>query len=159
MKYSFATIWKMDAPINDIWNVIYDVEKWPSWWKSVKKATILKEGDANGLGAILHYEWLGAIPYKLAFDSHITRVEKPHLWEAVTEGNLEGKGIWQLSEQDGATEVRYDWDVSTTKSWMNLLAPIARPIFAWNHQAVMDAGGNGLVRLLGAKMIERAEGE
>ena len=42
------------------------------------------------------------------------------------------------------TYVRYDWKVNTTKKWMNLLAPIARPLFNWNHDIVMKAGYEGL---------------
>ena len=42
------------------------------------------------------------------------------------------------------TAVVYEWNVRTTKPWMNLLAPIARPVFAWNHDWVMRNGGEGL---------------
>ena len=38
----------------------------------------------------------------------------------------------------------YEWRVHTTKPWMNLLAPVAKPIFAWNHDWVMRNGGTGL---------------
>ena len=36
---------------------------------------------------------------------------------------------------------------------MNLFAPIARPIFATNHNYVMRNGGRGLAELLGARLI------
>ena len=36
---------------------------------------------------------------------------------------------------------------------MNVLAPVARPIFAWNHNAVMRNGGVGLANLLDAPLI------
>ena len=36
---------------------------------------------------------------------------------------------------------------------MNLVAPIAGPIFRWNHNAVMHQGGEGLAALLGAKLL------
>ena len=42
------------------------------------------------------------------------------------------------------TAVTYEWNVSTTKTWMNLLAPVARPVFAYNHDMVMRWGGEGL---------------
>ena len=38
--------------------------------------------------------------------------------------------------------------VRTTKRWMNLAAPIARPLFKWNHDIVMQQGGKGLACLL-----------
>ncbi|OUC07939.1 polyketide cyclase, partial [Litorilinea aerophila] len=39
------------------------------------------------------------------------------------------------------------------RRWMNLLAPLARPIFAWNHDIIMAWGGQGLARLLGAQLL------
>jgi hypothetical protein len=36
---------------------------------------------------------------------------------------------------------------------MNLLAPLARPVFAWNHDVVMRWGGEGLARLLGTRLV------
>jgi len=34
-------------------------------------------------------------------------------------------GRWTLSEAEGQTLVRYDWNIRTTRWWMNLLAPLA----------------------------------
>jgi hypothetical protein len=36
---------------------------------------------------------------------------------------------------------------------MNLLAPIARPVFKWNHDYVMQRGGEALARRLGARLV------
>ena len=41
----------------------------------------------------------------------------------------------------------------TTRPWMNLLAPVARPFFRWNHNVVMHQGGVGLAGLLGAQLL------
>ena len=51
----------------------------------------------------------------------------------------------------------YEWNVATTKPWMNLLAPIARPAFEWNHDWVMSHGGTGIAELLGCKLLAAAE--
>jgi len=40
--------------------------------------------------------------------------------------------------------------VEVAKPWMRLIAPLARPVFAWNHAMVMDWGRQGLERLLAA---------
>ncbi len=58
-------------------------------------------------------------------------------------GELEGVGRWRLYEQDGVTAVLYEWNVRTTKAWMNLLAPLLRPAFEWNHDWVMRARRRG----------------
>ena len=70
-------------------------------------------------------------------------------------GELQGTGRWRLFEQDGVTAVLYEWNVSTTKPWMNLLAPVARPVFAWNHDVVMGWGGQGLAGRLGVRLLAR----
>jgi hypothetical protein len=36
---------------------------------------------------------------------------------------------------------------------MNLLAPVARPVFAVNHDYVMRNGGEGLAKLLGCRLL------
>jgi hypothetical protein len=38
---------------------------------------------------------------------------------------------------------------------MNLLAPLARPVFAWNHDVVMRWGAEGLAKLLRAPLLAR----
>ena len=68
-------------------------------------------------------------------------------------GALAGQGHWRLFEQDGVTAVTYEWNVRTTETWMNLLAPVARPVFAYNHDVVMRWGGEGLARRLGCRLL------
>lgn len=36
---------------------------------------------------------------------------------------------------------------------MNVLAPVARPAFSWNHDLVMRQGGHGLAKRLGATLV------
>ena len=75
------------------------------------------------------------------------------LREGEASGELAGMGRWRLFEDDGVTAVVYEWHVRTTKSWMNLFSPIAKPVFAWNHDYVMRNGGEGLAKLLGAQLL------
>jgi hypothetical protein len=46
--------------------------------------------------------------------------------------------------------------VRTTRSWMNALTPLARPVFRWNHDWVMRQGGRGLARRLGVELLSAA---
>ena len=59
-------------------------------------------------------------------------------------------------EDDGATAVVFEWRVRTTRWWMNLLAPLARPAFRWNHDRLMRAGGRGLAGRLGVELLSGA---
>lgn len=155
--YTFITTWQIDAPIEAVWEAIYHSERWPTWWKGVERVVDLEQGDENGLGHLRRYTWKSQLPYRLVFDMRTTRIERPVALEGAASGELEGTGRWQLSQEGPITTVRYEWKVRTTKPWMNVLAPIARPFFEWNHNVVMRQGGEGLARLLGAHLLSPAE--
>ena len=99
------------------------------------------------------WEWRSRLPYDLVFDMRTTRADVPRLLEGEGSGELVGIGRWRLFAEDSATAVVYEWNVGTTKPWMNALAPLARPAFAWNHDWVMRNGGEGLARLLGCRLL------
>jgi hypothetical protein len=92
------------------------------------------------------------LPYSLGFDLRVTRVERPYLLQGRAYGELEGVGTWRLYTGQG-TAIVYDWRVQTTKRWMNAVGPLARPVFAWNHDLVMRQGGKGLAAELGAELL------
>ena len=148
--YEFVTVWKVDAPLERVWETIKHSESWPEWWKGVIRVVELKEGDADGLGSIRSSTWKSALPYTLEFDSEIVRIEHLKLIEARAFGELEGRGLWTFeTAAEGKTRVQYDWRVETTKPWMNLLAPLAQPFFRWNHDTIMRWGEEGLKLRLG----------
>jgi hypothetical protein len=155
-EYSFLTTWVLEAERDRVWDAIWESERWPQWWRGVIDAERLAEGDENGLGQIGRYTWRSKLPYNLDFEMTTTRVAKPHLLEGEAVGELAGTGRWRLFEQDGdapVTAVLYEWQVHTTRRWMNLLAPIARPVFEWNHDWVMGNGAQGLARLLDCRLL------
>jgi hypothetical protein len=152
-EYRFLTTWLLEAERPRVWDAIYDSEGWPEWWKGVEEATKLEEGDESGVGQYGRYVWKAKLPYRVEFFIRTTRVERPSLLEGDATGELAGVGRWRLFEQGGLTAVLYEWNVRTTRTWMNLLAPVARPIFKGNHDYVMRNGGRGLARLLGAPLL------
>jgi uncharacterized protein YndB with AHSA1/START domain len=147
--YEFVTNWNIDAPVAQVYGAIEDANSWPKWWRGVISSVELTPGDEAGVGSIRRTVWKSALPYKLEFDSEVVRVEKNKMIEVRAFGQLGGRGLWQL-EPNGAqkTRVRYDWTVKTTKPWMNILSPIARPMFRWNHDIIMGWGEDGLIRYL-----------
>ena len=155
--YDFVTIWRVKAPLETVWNEIYHSSDWPTWWKGVESVVEVRKGDEQGVESVHRYTWKSKLPYRLSFDMQTTRVEPPLLLEGVAIGELQGRGLWQLSTECSETIVRYDWNVVTTKRWMNLLSPIARPLFEWNHNVVMSWGAQGLAKRLGVNVIEQEQ--
>jgi hypothetical protein len=150
--YHFVSTWRIQAPIEKVWEEIFHSEHWPSWWKYVDRVDELDPGDANGLGRRQHLVFTTRLPYRLGFDTRVRRVEPPTTLEAVATGELEGVGRWTLAPEPGGTLVRYDWHVRTTRWWMNLAAPVARPAFTWNHDALMHEAAESLARRLNAEL-------
>jgi len=143
----------LDAPRERVWEAIYAQERWPEWWRGVEAADEVHPGDGDRVGAVSRMVWRSFLPYRVRFEVTTTRVERPHLMEGRAVGGLEGVGRWRLYEDDGVTAVLYEWNVATTKPWMNLLAPVARPVFEWNHDWVMARGGEGIATLLGCRLL------
>lgn len=152
-QYALTTRWLLDAPAERIWPVLTSPETWPAWWKYVVAVEPLEPGDANGLGALRRYTWSSRLPYRLTFDMRTTALAKPVSIEGVALGDLTGTGRWDFAEDAMGTRVQYTWRVATGKRWMNALAPLLAPVFAWNHDQVMAEGGRGLARHLGVRLL------
>ena len=148
--YRLCSEWRFDAPLAAVWEALIDAGAWPAWWPGVECLATLDAGGAGGLGACRIWRCRGPLPYRLRFATRVTCVEPMARIAGMVEGGLEGQGCCRLWRENGLTRVRHDWQVRTTPPWMNLLAPLARPLFRWNHDALMRAGGHGLARQLQA---------
>jgi len=151
--YSFVTVWKLKAPLEDVWNTILDSKTWPAWWKEVKSVKEIHPGDGLRIGNISDLTWRSVLPYTLHFRTTVVKVVPMEYMEGMASGDLVGRGRWYFSHANGITTVRYEWDVSTTKAWMNLLKPLLRILFKWNHDIVMRKGGEGIAKKLAAELI------
>ena len=154
-EYAFLTTWLLESPRGPVWEAIHDQQRWPEWWRGVESVEELRPGGevVDGVGTVSRMVWKSLLPYRVRFEVTTTRVEYPNLMEGRAVGELEGTGRWRLYEQDGITAVLYEWNVATTKPWMNRAAPLLGPAFEWNHDWVMARGGEGIARLLGCRLL------
>jgi uncharacterized protein YndB with AHSA1/START domain len=152
-EYHFVTTYEIQAPAEVVWKAISDFRQYPAWSKGIFEASQLEPGHVDGVGARVRYKIKGRLPFTLAFDATITRAEPPRVLELQAEGELEGLGRWTLQQNENITTVQYTWNVRTNKRWMNLVAPLARPLFEWNHDGVMREAGQGLARYLDAPLV------
>ncbi len=146
--FSLVSDWRLDAPIERVWELIETTEEWPGWWRAVKGAWIVRVGREDGVGSVHRINWSTALPYTLMFDVETVRVERLRELEGRAFGELDGTGIWTFTPEGDTTHVRYLWRVEVTKPWMRLLAPLLRPVFTWNHNKVMRWGLEGARRRL-----------
>lgn len=148
-EFRLLTRWTLPAPPAVVWSTLRQTVDWPLWWRDVKAVEELEPGGPDGVGAVQRFHWGSRLPYDLRLTVRTTVCEAPTRLCGHASGDLRGRGEWTLAPRpDGGTDVHYRWCVLVEKRWMRWLAPLLRPLFAWNHRAVMAAGEAGLRRWL-----------
>lgn len=145
--------WRIAAPVRAVWQSLSDSQGWPLWWPYVRSVRLLRQDSRGEVGSERRIEWGSALGYGLTLDVTTTRIVKDREIEGIAHGDLDGVGLWRLDSDGNVTLVTYRWAVSLRKPWMRQLLPVLRPVFAWNHNAVMRAGARGLARHLAAPLI------
>ena len=140
--YHFVTTWSFQAPTERVWEEIIDVESWPAWWQSFKKATIRGPEPKLQLGSVADCEVRAGLPYTLRLSMEVTTLQPPGLMELKSSGDLLGGGKWVLERQADETATTFYWDVGITRPFLNFLGklPLARAMLEKNHNNVMDNG-------------------
>jgi hypothetical protein len=154
-EYRLLTIWRIEAPMDKVYTSIQDSPCWPDWWPGVRNVEQIAAGDADGIDSVWRYTWQGQLPYRLVFEVCATRIEKLVAIEGIVRGDLEGIGRWHFSRQGAVSVVHCEWQVRSTRWWMNLIAPFARSMFIHNHALLMTQGGVGLARLLSSPLVSQ----
>jgi len=159
-RYRFVTTWRLGAPASAVWAVLRDELAYPGWWPGVEAVTVLDSSPFGSPSGSTRIRMRSRLPYHLQFEAVEREVREPSLIAFEARGDLAGSGRWDIDETPGAgeTTVTYTREVVTTRWWMNVLAPLAEPVFAWNHHVSMRAAAHGLARRLEADLIaERDE--
>ncbi len=147
--YTLVTVWRIRAPLEKVWEVLSQPERWPTWWPYVKQVQTVQPGNPEtGIGLIHRHHWFTCLPYGLCFDLEALEIQPLQSVKTRVSGDLVGVGRCRTRARGPVTLIRFDWHVHTAPRWMNLLSPLARPVFLWNHQRVMAAGEAGLRDLL-----------
>jgi hypothetical protein len=148
-NYRFQTVWWTPAVVNRIWEALADYAAWPTWWRGIRNVEVLRRGDESGVGTVLRQQWRSRLPYTLAFNLEMLRIESGRLLEGHASGDLEGTCRWTFIPVNGGTEIHFDVDVRTGRWWMNLPIPFAPRIVRANFETIMSWGREGLARKLG----------
>jgi uncharacterized protein YndB with AHSA1/START domain len=141
-EYTFLDEWDVSAPIEAVHAALADSRTYPRWWRPVYLSV-----EAEGLpreGLVARHEFKGRLPYTLRTSWEITRYQPPDRLDVAVEGDLTGRGIWQLSERDGGVHVSFDWRVLADKLVLRVFTPVLRPLFRWNHNWSIERAREGL---------------
>ena len=138
--YHFVTDWRFRAPLQKVWSVVLDIERYPGWWKNFRRVAITR-GDGKSVGSVIQFEVRGSLPYSLNYALEVREADEYRRILLQSTGDLVGTGRWEFSEPEpSVVKAVYYWDVATTNPILNLIAPLAKGALARNHERVMANG-------------------
>lgn len=154
-RYHFITHIELNAQPQAIWETLARSEQWIEWWHWLREVEVLNEGGSDGVGRRVRHVVSSPLRYRLTYFGLVTRAVEPVMSRFEAEGDLEGRGQFALEPtESGTTVLMFHWLVETPKPWMNVLAPLARPIFIWNHHRLMEDFGRDLAEALSVQLVE-----
>jgi hypothetical protein len=158
-RYTFRTAFVLAADPAAVTAAVLVPEPWLTGLGHVRELDRLADGHGER-GPRYRVTVAAALPpYRLRWELEAVRVVPGRTLDWCAAGDLAGDGTWQLTATDAGTEVVSTARLHTTRRWMNLLAPVARPLFVRNHDLVMRAGVDALARHLDAEVHRYDRGE
>lgn len=159
-RFVLISRWHLDCAIEAAWQRIAQVRDWPRWWPNVRAARVDQEAvEEDGLhvpraGSQAWIDWRTGLGYGLRLHVTTVRVAAPFELEGSADGDLNGAGLWLLEARgDAGVVITYRWDVHLNRAWMRQTARLLRPLFAWNHSAVMHAGAVAMASDIGCHLL------
>jgi quercetin dioxygenase-like cupin family protein/uncharacterized protein YndB with AHSA1/START domain len=150
--YVFVDEWDVAAAPEAVFGVLSDARTYPMWWRPVY-LDVESEGPVR-VGSSSRQHFKGRLPYHLYTSSVITDFDPPNRIAADVTGDLRGRGVWTLTPAGQGTHVRFDWQVHADRKLLQVLTPVLRPLFRWNHDWSIKAAMRGLepyARSMGAR--------
>jgi len=156
-RFRFVDEWRIGAAPEVVWPVVTDLENWSQWWPSVRRVAPVTAGTPDG-GSQWEFRFRTRLPYDMGFVAEVLQNHLAYTGEARVAGRVVGEAAWRVEPVDGGAKVSFEWEVRPQLVWMRRLAPLARPVFSWNHRSLMAEGAFGLARRLDTGLLARPVG-
>jgi hypothetical protein len=156
-QFRFEEYWEIPgASAADVYDVLSRGELLPRWWTGVYKDSIkIAGGPEPCVGDRLRVRARGFLPYELNFVVESLVLEPNRRVVVRTMGDFDGLWTADISERDGGVRIDLVWEVSVLRPILRRLAPLLRPLFAWNHRWTTPRGEAGLIAFLAQRRAER----
>jgi hypothetical protein len=146
-EFRILTRWSVEAGISEVAAILMEPELFPDWWGEVYLGIrVLDRGAPDGTGGRIAIHSKGWLPYRLNWTATVTESRAPHGWTVAATGDLTGAGTWTLTQKGPCAEILYDWRVTADRPLFRVMAPVLKPVMAWNHRWAMARGEDGLKR-------------
>lgn len=159
--YRFATVFTIDVEPQRIWDALILPGGWLADHPDIEHWTAKARGGADHLGDRYGVDHHVGGPVTLRYDLEVVQSRAPYRLTWRVTGDLAGTAAFELDELDGVTDLRFTWEVATTKRWMNVAAPLIRRQMVREYKRSVVAAVNGLADAVGgrATRIRTSEGK
>jgi uncharacterized protein YndB with AHSA1/START domain len=116
----------ISAPLESVWRVFTEIDRWPEWNSDIPKATVTWP---IAVGTVIHWETAGmAIPSTIGEVVPLKKIA----WNGETSGIL-GMHVWRFSATAGGTHVRTEesWEGSFPTQTGNLQDALDASLVRW----------------------------
>ena len=138
-RYRFRSVWRFDVPPETAYAALQETEDYEAWWPEIRSTRRLDEDRVEA-------RIRSVLPYDLVMVLERVR-EDPEtgVLEARMTGDLEGFSRWVITPDGrGGTRLVFEEEAVPQKPVMRRLAPVARPLYRWNHARMMRSAERGL---------------
>ncbi|WP_019145749.1 SRPBCC family protein [Aeromicrobium massiliense] len=146
-RYQLHSRWRLPADVDHAWDVVESLlasDDPFAWWSAVT----VEGRDADGI----HVVTSSRLGYVLRFVLDDVQVQRPDRVTVRASGDLQGQGIVRIRPDGPCSAIEVDWEVETTRRWMRVVGPVARPAFVAAHAQVMRQGRKAFVRWLSPQL-------
>lgn len=153
MRYHFETEMLFTSSPSSVERALGEVTAWPTWWKWARRVDHINDVPSGTVGARYRNQVATPMKYGFSYETEVVDVSTGRIRLDST-GELEGAGLFLYEPtDDGGVHLRFSWLVQTPKWWMNLVGPIGRPFFTWNHDHLMTEFARGLATTSGGELL------
>jgi uncharacterized protein YndB with AHSA1/START domain len=137
--FVFQSRWRLPAPPRHVYDVLADVESYPTWWPQVRAARRLD--DVSG-----ELTCRSLLPYDLVFRMRQELRDPDALvLRATMDGDLNGTSQWTITpDGDGNSYAVFDENVAVGSGLVHAAGRLFRPALKFNHDLMMRSGEKGL---------------
>jgi hypothetical protein len=140
--YRYVNHWRVRGPIDEVAAVLRDGGSYPRWWPSVYLA--VEPLADEGQGERRRVRSQGFLPYAIEFVTRVVDERLPHGFSVEAEGEMQGRGDWQLAADGEWVDIVYRWQVTGNKMLWRTTSWALRPLFEANHTWAMRRGEESL---------------
>ncbi|MDV6272876.1 SRPBCC family protein [Rhodococcus erythropolis] len=136
-EFDFRSVWTLPASADRVYDVLADAERYSRWWPQIRRVRTTDEH--SGSMAIR-----SAVPLTLLVfgrrdvEDPVARYLKVHL-----SGAMIGWSSWSVRPAGSGCVADFRQQVAVSGA-LGLASRIAKPVFEWNHEAMMRGGHRGL---------------